>query len=211
MVMTARSFVVCLIAIIIASHTQAQIRVACIGDSITEGAGIESGKKYPDQLQTLLGSGYAVKNFGVSGRTLLKKGDYPYWNEKAYQDALTWNPQIVVIKLGTNDSKPQNWKYSSEFESDYRALIQSFKSLAAKPVIYLCTPLPVFKDRWGIRESVVRDELVPKLKNIAAAEGLKVIDLYTAMGGEGALLPDGVHPDAAGATVMAHEVFKVVR
>jgi lysophospholipase L1-like esterase len=211
MIMTAKRLVPGILLIIFFNFAQAQIRVACIGDSITEGAGIESGKKYPDQLQKLLGSGYSVKNFGVSGRTLLKKGDFPYWNEKAYKDALVWDPQVVIIKLGTNDSKPQNWKYSAEFESDYRELLQSFKSLAAKPVIYLCTPLPVFKDRWGIRENVVRDEVTPLVKKIAAAEGLKVIDLYTAMGGEGALLPDGVHPDAGGATVMAHEVYQVVR
>jgi len=166
--MTLRSLLLSFLAIIVISFAQAQVRVACIGDSITEGAGIETGKKYPDQLQTLLGTGYAVKNFGVSGRTLLKKGDFPYWNEKAYQDALAWNPQIVIIKLGTNDSKPQNWKYSNEFEPDYQALIQSFKELAGKPTIYLCTPLPVFKDRWGIRESVVHDELVPMVKKIAA-------------------------------------------
>jgi len=209
--MTLRHHLIAILAIITISCSQAQVRVACIGDSITEGAGIEEGKKYPQQLQVLLGTGHIVKNFGVSGRTLLRKGDYPYWNEKAYHDALAWDPQVVIIKLGTNDSKPQNWKFSSEFESDYRALIQSFKTLAAKPAIYLCTPLPVFKDRWGIRETVVHDELVPAVKKIAEAEGLKVIDLYTAMTGEGALLPDGVHPNAAGATVMAHEVYKGIR
>jgi acyl-CoA thioesterase-1 len=206
-----KHYLITFLAIITISCSQAQVRVACIGDSITEGAGIEDGKRYPQQLFTLLGAAYDVKNFGVSGRTLLKKGDYPYWNEKAYKDALTWNPQVVIIKLGTNDTKPQNWKYSAEFESDYHALIQSFKGLAAKPVIYLCTPLPVFKDRWGIREAVVHDELTPMIKKIAEAEGLKVIDLYTAMTGEGALLPDGVHPNAIGATVMAHEIYQVIR
>ena len=209
--MKTRHHFITLLAIITISCAQAQVRVACIGDSITEGAGIEEGKRYPQQLQILLGTGYVVKNFGKSGRTLLRKGDFPYWNEAIYKDALTWDPQVVIIKLGTNDSKPQNWKFGSEFESDYRALIQSFKALTAKPAIYLCTPLPVFKDRWGIRDAVVHDELTPIIKKVAEAEGLKVVDLYTAMTGEGALLPDGVHPNAIGATVMAHEIYKVVR
>jgi len=33
-----------------------------------------------------------------------------FMNEKAYQDALAFNPNVVVIKLGTNDSKSFNWK-----------------------------------------------------------------------------------------------------
>lgn len=207
-----RNLILGILTMVMLSTVQAQqVRVACIGDSITEGGGIETGKKYPEQLQRLLGAGFEVKNYGVSGRTLLKKGDYPYWNEAKYRDALAWNPQVVIIKLGTNDSKPQNWAYKTEFEADYRALIQSFKTLAAKPAIYLCTPIPVFKDRWGIRETVVHDEIIPIIKKIAAAEGLKVVDLYTAMTGETALVPDGVHPDATGATIMAHEIYQVIR
>jgi len=60
------------------------IKIACVGDSITQGAGAKSGQSYPAQLQALLGDGYKVGNFGVSGRTLLKKGDFPYWKEKKY-------------------------------------------------------------------------------------------------------------------------------
>jgi acyl-CoA thioesterase I len=210
--MRMRNLILGLLTMVMLSCVQAQqVRVACIGDSITEGAGIETGKKYPEQLQRLLGAGFEVKNYGLGGRTLLKKGDRPYWNEAKYQEALAWNPQVVIIKLGTNDSKPQNWTYKTEFETDYRALIQSFKALATKPTIYLCTPIPVFKDRWGIREQIVHDEVIPMIKQIAAAEGLKVVDLYTAMTGETALVPDGVHPDATGATVMAHEIYQVIR
>src|SRR4051812_7771397 len=87
-----------------------KIKVACVGDSITFGAGIKDRDKnsYPAQLQGLLGSGYEVKNFGVSGATLLKEGDKPYWKEKAFEAAKKFEPNIVIIKLGTNDSKPQN-------------------------------------------------------------------------------------------------------
>ena len=89
------------------------IRVACIGNSITDGFGIDMRAKYgyPAQLQGILGDGYWVKNFGVSARTMLNKGDFPYMNEMAWKDALAFKPDIVVIKLGTNDSKPQNWQY----------------------------------------------------------------------------------------------------
>jgi lysophospholipase L1-like esterase len=68
------------------STRKSPVRVACIGDSITEGAGTENGKSYPAQLQNLLGPSWQIGNFGLSGRTLLKKGDFPYWNEKKYQE-----------------------------------------------------------------------------------------------------------------------------
>jgi lysophospholipase L1-like esterase len=85
------------------------VRIACIGNSITDGAGIDmnSEKGYPACLQKDLGTGYLVNNFGVSGRTMLNKGDYPYMKELAWKDAMAFKPNIVIIKLGTNDSKPQ--------------------------------------------------------------------------------------------------------
>lgn len=63
------------------SLTAAPIKIACAGDSITEGAGLSnpSTQSYPARLQKLLGTNYNVRNFGGSGRTLLKKGDFPYW------------------------------------------------------------------------------------------------------------------------------------
>ena len=77
------------------------IRVACIGNSITYGARIKNRDRdsYPAVLSRMLGEAYWVKNFGVSARTLLNKGDHPYMNEKAYQDALAFNPNIVGLNL----------------------------------------------------------------------------------------------------------------
>ena len=87
------------------------IKVACVGNSITEGFGLEnpSVESYPAVLQSLLGNNYEVENFGLSARTLLMKGDLPYMKEQRFKDALEFLPDIVTIKLGTNDSKPYNW------------------------------------------------------------------------------------------------------
>jgi acyl-CoA thioesterase-1 len=192
-------------------HAQQKIKVACIGNSITEGQAIQDeSMRYPQQLQKLMGDGYDVRNFGVSGRTLLRRGDFPYWQEQKYQDVLAWAPDVVIIKLGTNDSKPQNWIYSDEFEGDYRDFIRSFKDLPGKRKIYICTPIPVFQDAWGITESIVKDEIIPIVRAVAKSEKVMVIDLYTPMIGKDALVPDGVHPGAEGATVMANEIFKVI-
>ena len=74
---------------------------------------------YPAQLQKMLGKDYYVKNFGVGARTMLNKGDHPYMKELAWKDALAFNPNIVVIKLGTNDSKDMNWKYGKYYRCFY--------------------------------------------------------------------------------------------
>jgi lysophospholipase L1-like esterase len=124
--------------------------VACVGDSITYGSGISDRTKdsYPAQLQGILQQydlAWEVRNFGVSGATLLSKGDKPYIRETAYSDARASNPDIVIIKLGTNDSKPQNWQYKADFVTDYENMIDAFRTLPSRPQVWICRPVPAVK------------------------------------------------------------------
>ena len=66
------------------------IRVACVGNSITMGRVIQEPEfdSYPSQLDLILDDNYEIKNFGFSGRTMLKKGDYPIWNEYDFKITL---------------------------------------------------------------------------------------------------------------------------
>ena len=210
------------------------IRVACVGNSITDGHGIDMAPSqgYPAQLQRMLGKDYWVKNFGVSGRTMLNKGDQPYMTELAWQDAQAFKPDVVVIKLGTNDSKPQNWKYSSEFRQDLEQMILTLRpdlaqpaksakkgkkakktQVAApqKPRILLCTPIPALKTSWGINESVIANEIIPIQQEVAQKYGLQIVDLHTLFTGDGAgMLDDGIHPDSKGARRLAELVAKAI-
>lgn len=198
------------------------IRVACIGNSITDGHGIDMASQhgYPALLQQKLGKDYWVKNFGVSGRTMLNKGDYAYMNEMAWRDAVAFQPDIVVIKLGTNDSKPQNWKHGAEFKQDLMQMITTFcpelnslpknkkkraKALAeVKTKIILCTPIPAFKQSWDINETIIANEIIPIQQEVAQEYGLQVIDLHTLFAdGEELLFPDGIHPNEKGVRKMA--------
>ena len=212
------------------------IRVACIGNSITEGFGIDmcGAYGYPAELQKLLGSDYWVKNFGVSSRTMLNKGDYPYMNELAWQDAQAFKPDVVLIKLGTNDSKPENWQYGAEFRQDLEQMILTLRPDLAQPVgkkakkakkaknavpqsvkpqIYLCTPIPAFKPTWNISDKVITDEIIPIQQEVAQKYGLQVIDLHTLYANDGdKMLKDGIHPDGKGAhrlaEIIANELKK---
>lgn len=188
------------------------VRVACIGNSITFGAGIKncSRDSYPSVLARMLGDNYWVKNFGVSARTMLNKGDHPYMNEPAYKNALAFNPNIVVIKLGTNDSKSFNWKYKADFMKDAQNMINAFKGLPSQPKIYLCYPSKAYLTGDGINDDIISKEIIPMIKKLAKKNDLSVIDLHTAMDGMPELFPDRIHPNEKGAQVMAKAVYQSI-
>lgn len=201
----------CAIVLLICSYsTFAQIKVACIGDSITEGAGLSTSESYPNQLQLLLKSSYVVGNFGKSGSSLLKTSKGDYWTESIYREALLWNPDVVIIKLGTNDSKEGNWVYKSNFYNDYIEFVKSFQNLSSKPKIYICYPIPAFPNNYGIQEEVIRKEIIPFVKQVAKETNVALIDLYTPFFNKKELLIDGVHPNPTGAQYLAKEVYKVL-
>mgnify|MGYP000754981184 FL=1 len=195
------------------SQTTQKVRIACVGNSITEGYGLADPKSesYPSILQELLGEKYDVRNFGLSARTLMLKGNRPYMKEQKFEEAQAFLPDIVTIKLGTNDSKPQNWIHHAKFKNDLKTLIHKFQSLSSHPRIYLCLPIPGNNKEWGINDSIIYHKIIPYIKEVAAEEHLPVIDLYAAM------LPyypqkyqDGVHPNKDGAKIIAAQIYRVL-
>gem|GEM_PF-453572 len=191
----------------------AQVKIACIGNSITSGAGPNRLKAaYPGQLQNLAGNGFTVKNFGVSGRTLLSRGNFPYINEPEYKDALAWLPDVVTIKLGTNDSKPVNWVFKNEYENDYTALINAFKNISSHPRIILLTPVTVFTNKVaGIDSFIVQKEIFPLTASIAAKNNCELLDLWTPTSTHPELFYDGVHPNSNGAKYIAQLIFSYLQ
>lgn len=190
----------------------APINVACVGDSITFGACIDDRLKkcYPSRLSALLGDRWAVHNFGVSGATILRKGNVPYWIQPQYREALASQPDVVVIKLGTNDSKPENWKYKAEYLPNYVEFVQHFQALSSRPAIWLCYPVPAFSEAWGVSDQVIREEIIPMIDEVAKQTGARIIDLYSALQGGGEMFPDTIHPNAEGAAVIAATVAKAL-
>ncbi|MFD2788722.1 hypothetical protein KCTC52924_01032 [Arenibacter antarcticus] len=207
--------VLCFFLVVEASWAtfQEPIKIATVGNSITYGSKVVNREKnsYPAQLQELLGDSYEVRNFGVSGRTLLKKGDRPYWETEAYSNALEFEPDIVFIKLGTNDSKLQNRVYLEEYESDYTDLIASFKAVNDKVRIVILLPLPAFtSDTTNIWNPILKDEIIPKARSVAYKTASEVLDLYQLFIDQPELLPDNVHPSSLGATVIANRLYETV-
>lgn len=197
------------------------VRVACVGDSITYGSRLKNRSKdsYPAVLGRLLGTGFDVRNFGVSGATLLKKGDKPYDQQKDYTDALEFAPDVVVIMLGTNDSKHpgagslnaekavNNWQYKADYVPDYEDLIAKFRQANPNVKVYVCLPTPCFPGQWGINGDTIQNEIIPLVRQVAADTKSTIIDLNAALAGKKDLFPDTVHPNAEGARLMAATVY----
>ncbi|MCQ2254146.1 MAG: GDSL-type esterase/lipase family protein [Bacteroidaceae bacterium] len=190
-----------------------KIRVACIGNSITYGYTIEDRDhdSYPAQLQKLLGDEYRVENFGVCGATAQNAGDLPWTTTPEYKKAKDFQPQIAVFKLGTNDSKPQNWVSAERFINDVEQLINEFVNLRSNPKVVLCLPAKAYKEAWSIRDEIIRKHELKALKALAKKNNWPLIDLYKMTSGKAELFPDGIHPNEKGAKIIAEAVAKVVQ
>jgi lysophospholipase L1-like esterase len=186
------------------------IKLACVGDSITEGVGTSHHKRtsWPAVLGLMLGEKWSVGNFGVSGRTLLNHGDLPYQTKDAFKKAQEFPPDVVVIMLGTNDTKPQNWKFKNEFIADYKDLIEKFQKLPTPPRIFIChPPLVVADGLGGINEPNILAE-IPMIDQVASDEKTGIIDIHAATLNHPELFPDHVHPHDEGAVLIAKTIFK---
>lgn len=189
-----------------------KIKVACVGNSVTYGYGLENRERdaYPVQLQRLLGDGYEVANFGHSGTTLLKHGHRPYVSVKEYEAALKFAGDYVVIHLGLNDLDPRNWpNYRDEFTEDYLSLIGDFRKANPDCKIWICRMSPVFHDHPQFR-SGRRDwfKMVQKaIENVAEIAHVGLIDLHTPLYSRPDLFADALHPNPEGAGILARTVY----
>jgi lysophospholipase L1-like esterase len=184
-----------------------------VGDSITYGMGValNRGKdSYPAQLQKLMGKEYQMLNYGVTGATLLKSGDKPYWNSGFFQSSQESDPAIVTIMLGTNDSKPQNWN-AEDYETQLVELVTKYKNLPGHPAVYLLTPPAVFSNSIGARNDVIQNEEIPIILRVGEQTNTPVIDIFSATMDHPEYFPDGVHPNAAGNTAIAEAIYAAIR
>ncbi|MFB3903694.1 MAG: GDSL-type esterase/lipase family protein [Acidobacteriota bacterium] len=196
------------------SDVSRPIRVACVGDSITRGHGIPNLEthSYPALLGRLLGPGYDVRNFGHDGTTMLSGSGRPYRSVAEFQAATDFQPDIVVIMLGTNDAHPPLWqKARARFADDCRAMIDYFAGLPISPQIWLCLPAPLIPGRDDERMANLRDHIVPQLRAVANEKQVGLIDVQSSLEGKPELFPDKVHPNAAGAAIIAETVARAIR
>lgn len=176
--------------------------IACIGDSITFGHGVRGKKELTWEyfLNEKLGSDYQVLNYGASGRTLQREGDFPYVNDEIYHQSLNCEADIYLIMLGTNDAKTSFWN-KERFYKEYENFVDRYLNIKSHPEVILLSPPCCFaingQVAFGINESNVC-EIVGIVKEIAERKGLTFIDMYHLSENHPEWFMDGVHPNEEG-------------
>jgi lysophospholipase L1-like esterase len=191
----------------------AQTRVYCMGASIA--AGMNATIAYPVRLGTLLGTGttgYNVMNGGYSGCCLLRKGALPWWTH--LPSVFTYKANIVIIELGGNDSQPSNWQYGpANFGPDLAAMIDTLRhTISPTPTVYVCLTIPVFgTNQYNLDGTVVVNQIIPIIKQVAAQKNAGIIDLWTPLSTMTAHFADHVHPDDVGQDTIAHVMYRALK
>lgn len=208
-----KRIILILLCLVVGIECYAQkIKVACVGNSITYGAYVINREKnnYPAQLQAYLGDKYEVKNFGVSATTALYKGLYPYVDTEKYRESLEYNPDIVIIKLGTNDANERNDAYRSTFPKDYRRLVDEYLNLPSHPQVILLTPVHCFLP--SNQDEVIKAEIIPVIEQTAYERNLDIVNLHNLFGDEWIefLMPDKLHPSNIGAGMLAQKIYQYI-
>lgn len=187
-----------------------QIKVACVGDSITYGHSVSnwSENNYPKVLSGLLGDEYHVANFGVSGACVNTKGNKPYISRTIYEESLKYDADILVFMIGSNDSKPKNWVDTEYFLEEYQRLLDTYLQKENKPKVYIGICAKCYSTKFNIQPEIV-DQIAAVLREKYKNEDIKIVDIYELTN----LHPewfekDGIHPNAEGAKAIAMEFEK---
>jgi len=200
-----------------AAAAEEKIRVACCGDSITEGwtSSDLDTCSYPGQLGKMLDeSRYEVKNYGAGGRCALKEaGDYKaYWDERDfYKASLVYKPNVVILMLGTNDVVCNQWQEDgANYRADLADLVRSYQALESHPTVYLCTPC---YSTDASHTEKIQNVAAPIVREVASETGATLVDVneYTKnYAAEGGLNPDGIHLSDDGYLRLAGYFYDVI-
>ncbi len=185
------------------------IKVAAVGDSLTFGYGLENREEdaYPCILAERLGHHYQVSNYGLSGRSLQSTADFPYFKEENARLSLESQADIVIIMIGSNDSRGPYWN-RERFFAEYREMAERYMSLSSQPDVYLVIPPFVPTSRFGLNNQIIEDELQDIISQIGHKLGLPVINLYPLTKGHLEYYSDGLHLTPLGNRVIAEEIYR---
>lgn len=187
-------------------------RISCIGDSLTWGYSLPDPRQqsYPALLQDMLGAGYAVRNFGCNGASVRLDADLPYVETIAYCESRAWNPDIVLLMLGSNDATPWDWD-AAAFRSDYERLVVSYRDLPSQPRVVLIAPIRMFRVMditfGGLSPEILEEGVRPVIREVAKAYRLQCIDLIDLFT-DARYCYDGVHPDVEGVRLVMETIYK---
>jgi lysophospholipase L1-like esterase len=183
-----------------------KIRVACVGDSLTQSTA------YPFDLWQHLGTAnYTLVNDGAGSTTVSLKSETPYMNTSVFQDALEFQPNIVIIMLGTNDAQQSLFQFNASFVGDYIKLVDAFQTLASNPKIWVVLPPPIFSNQTEkISGQYFASTIIPDIKQAANQTNVSTIDVFSALDSLSYFQADGEHLNSAGAQLTADVIYEAI-
>ena len=210
------------------------IRVACVGDSITDGIGsLNANETYPAKMARLLGDDYQVVNYGISGYHVMTDRGYNadwdprYYFSDKYKQSKELQPDIVIFALGTNDAGNSGmWDATApaKFEADYKMMINEYLALDSHPIVLLSLPMACWDKNaedpadWthNGRHNNNVNGTIPIIKKIyeelkAAGEPVMLLDMQTFTINNPEWFGDGLHPNDNGYTIISAEYAKYVK
>ena len=190
------------------------VNIACIGNGVTYGIGVENREKnnFPQQLQYLLGVNYKVINLGVVNTPVLSNGVNGYNKTAAFKKSKTINPDIVFVELGLDEIKSSDTAFISNFTNTLEGIVQSYANLSERPRIVLFLPLPIFlNDSSLLNNSVIKNKIIPKIQKIAFEKNIEVLDLFSMYIDKQDLFLDKIHPSSLGGTLISKRLYELVK
>ncbi|MBQ4150689.1 MAG: SGNH/GDSL hydrolase family protein [Clostridia bacterium] len=213
------------------------LRIACVGDSITQGTGSkdQETEAYPGQLLAYLSGEGAnrigereviIGNYGCGDTRVMDTRDKYYTDMLAFTiSSEECDPDLVIIGLGTNDSP---WLSIGKgqielFREEYTKLLNTYGNIPNVEQVYCTTATYRAADEsdggevdayayGAVTVRSLQREVVAELAN--AGGKFTCIDLYALSLPEaldGSLLSsDNLHPDTAGYTVYMHKVADAI-
>jgi len=174
--------------------------LVCFGDSITAGYGVAPGKAYPDALQARLdrdGFNYKVVNEGTSGATTKDA-------VASLPEVLRLHPDVVIVEFGGNDGL--RGLPLTDTEKNLNTVITQLKAAHVKVLLAGITLPP----NYGPDYIHGFDAIFPALaaKHHVAFVPMIYKDLVHV---PGTIQPDGIHPTAKGAEIVAGTIWPALR
>ncbi|MDR3216004.1 MAG: GDSL-type esterase/lipase family protein [Clostridiaceae bacterium] len=165
-----------------------RVRVAAVGDSLTYGHSW-NGESYPVALAAALGGQYNVRNLGHNGASVTGFGGDSavgaYKTTAEYAQSLAFNPDIVLIMLGSNDSSAWS-KAQAKFESEFTALVDAYKNRNPDVKIIIMTSPQIASNAAfagnaaaaATVNNIIRTEVKLRQESVASATGATVADIH---------------------------------
>jgi acyl-CoA thioesterase-1 len=185
-------------------YAHGAIRVACIGDSITHGSG------YPAQLQSMLGSSYRVANFGVNGAGASENSSKPYMQQSEFPRAQNFDPDVVIIMLGTNDAKVNNTQDLASFQASYEELVREFEALPGDQQIFIVDPPPLLNNTLDLSNETLVQDVIPQINQVANSFNIPIVNVYSVLSNHTEVFGDGVHPNSEGGQLIANQIYQAL-